>query len=622
MSMPLPNLGQALDALPGDPQVASTPWYKRWSRAHKFANASLASSRTLLVAEMWSPPQREGLLGMEFGGWRSKSCKVEQWYQAQLEHARQQNSTTRFTAIQHRSTLDAPFFHEFLLIPLAGGSFYRVERTGVGSNVEAIRHGCKARDLIRWFPADKYEAFTRDKPSKLIAEVQFPCEFDILHVLAVCYSIQRNYRTRNYTLQSYNCYFLCCAILSVLARHTSDWESLVSPNMWGELVNQTFDQLDRLSHSPLNPEAENNLALHVYSMLDPENPQPAEFLLSWLRDQVSKGDRFRKLLARSLWWSNYGPSVFEEFETIIPEELIRAAKLQRQKNEPSPCAAALLAALVQERSDSSSNILGSVKAIYDEERLTSAIRTKVHNSRELDTSLPRTTPIPLKLRFIFAMQAPIAAMYAPITAWNFAKGITNADEQFSGLPGVAKLRLRTRAFIGGLWSGSTMSEAESFAEAHLEGETGDYRGHLFIPLATDKSPLLRTLKRVKASDPKGLAEQCREIMSYDSENWEYCRKSLRLLLVETLSAVIKAKILNLTNHITLVRPGKSSSLLHDEVNIFDFQEHIGNHIKRYADRVDRHQLDSSVLVCQDVRGAILEIWMSMPPTDDSSAAKP
>ncbi|KAG8783996.1 hypothetical protein FRC12_019105 [Ceratobasidium sp. 428] len=230
----------------------------------RLVNASLISSQELLDrVKTWSSPGREGLLIMEFAHeWRSAACLVEQWYQTQLiERSSLTQPTNRFTVIQHRSTLNAPFFHEFLLIPLMDGSFYRVERTGVGSNVDAIRlFGREARDLIQWFPADQYEAFIHDKPSRLVAEVAFPHEFDILHILA-----------------------------------------------WENLLNQAFDEIARLSSNPPKPEMEKYFALHLCSVFGPDNPEPARFLIDRLRELTSKHIDFRGPLSDALWWSNYGP---------------------------------------------------------------------------------------------------------------------------------------------------------------------------------------------------------------------------------------------------------------------------------------------------------------------------
>ncbi|KAG8694941.1 hypothetical protein FRC08_008168, partial [Ceratobasidium sp. 394] len=174
---------------PSDPSQ-KVPIYRRWRHAgNEFANTSLVSSHALLQRASWSSRTgREGRIVAEFNfNWRSPLCPIEQWYQTQLERSRESGSTTRFSSIQHRRNRDSPYFHEFLLIQLPGAeaSYYRMERTGIGSNVRAITlSGSRACDMIEWFPRDSYERFVLDKPSDLIAEVQFPSDFDILDILA------------------------------------------------------------------------------------------------------------------------------------------------------------------------------------------------------------------------------------------------------------------------------------------------------------------------------------------------------------------------------------------------------------------------------------------------------
>ncbi|KAG9118645.1 hypothetical protein FRC07_006739, partial [Ceratobasidium sp. 392] len=173
------------------------PFFQRWRRTNnEYANTWFASSQALLRRAPWvSPTTREGRIITKFEyDWRSSLCPVETWYQTQVRFSQESGSTTRFTSIQHRRNRDSPYFHEFLLIRLADaeGSYYRLERTGGGSNVRAITLlGCMACDMIEWFPASRYQEFILNKPSDLIAEVQFPSEFDILDILAVCYSIQQ-----------------------------------------------------------------------------------------------------------------------------------------------------------------------------------------------------------------------------------------------------------------------------------------------------------------------------------------------------------------------------------------------------------------------------------------------
>ncbi|KAG8714062.1 hypothetical protein FRC08_012423 [Ceratobasidium sp. 394] len=225
----------------------AAPKRRRWRGESDFVTSSLRSSSSLLESSsQWSPrTKRKGRLFINFeSGWRSASCNVEKWYQDQLKNSKRQQSTTHFVTIEHRRTLEAPFFHEFLLIPLADGSFYRIERTGIGSDIDAISpSGCVACDMIEWFPGDEYQQFISDKPSEEVHKLRFPTEFDILDVLAICYSIQQNQHARRYTLQRYNCYFFCSAILSIMARRVADWPSILASDLWETVCQRTPDRL-------------------------------------------------------------------------------------------------------------------------------------------------------------------------------------------------------------------------------------------------------------------------------------------------------------------------------------------------------------------------------------------
>jgi hypothetical protein len=171
------------------------PFHRRWRRTEKeLVISSLAPSINLLQqASSWSSRtgSREGVCTMEFKlGWWSGQCLVYQWYEDQQRRSHDQGSSTHFTSIQHCQTLDYPFFHEFLLLPLSDGSAYRVERTGVGSNAEAIgRSGCPARDMIQWLsPKQNYNTFIASETWKLVADIDLPREFEVRNVLTICYS--------------------------------------------------------------------------------------------------------------------------------------------------------------------------------------------------------------------------------------------------------------------------------------------------------------------------------------------------------------------------------------------------------------------------------------------------
>ncbi|KAG8734923.1 hypothetical protein FRC10_011213, partial [Ceratobasidium sp. 414] len=283
------------------------------SKRQRFVNGSFRASGALFTRlSNWSDDgNRERPCLMQFHhDWQHENCPVMRWYKAQ------QASSTQFQLVQHRRDCDAPFYHEFILLQLDDGSICRIERTGEGSRVDAVRNfGCAANDYIQWFPASGYESFVKDKPSELIAEVDFCREFDIMDVLAICWSIHRGPRTRAYTLQRFNCYFLCGTILSILARRLTQWEAGFTRNVWVDTLHQTLDQLTHMSRE----REVNHLVLHICRLLDPDCQNPTEFIFGALRTKLGTEDVYchmRRALADTLWrtaWSGRMSRALEEY---------------------------------------------------------------------------------------------------------------------------------------------------------------------------------------------------------------------------------------------------------------------------------------------------------------------
>ncbi|KAF8597923.1 hypothetical protein BDV93DRAFT_512905 [Ceratobasidium sp. AG-I] len=269
---------------------AERSFFRRKPNAHDLVNGSLASSANVLkeASLRLSGATRMGQLTMRFNhGWQDRQCEVQQWYIAQQKHAQGGNSSTKFQSIEHRRVCDAPFFHEFLLLCLADGSAYRVERTGVGSNTDAIRSiGCESRDLIEWFERSDTASMTGQKRSQIIVSVKLPSGFDVLDVLAVCYSIQREENTSKYTLQRYNCYFFCCTILSILARHAAYWESCIIKEDWDTLVENALNKISTVSQNLGNKEEEELLLLRLFSIFNPNIQEPTQSLVDALKSAL------------------------------------------------------------------------------------------------------------------------------------------------------------------------------------------------------------------------------------------------------------------------------------------------------------------------------------------------
>lgn len=278
---------------------------------------SLAPSRLIIDRGLaWSSnTNQNGHVSVAFPfDWNTRRGPIFDWYEKQ--------PCKRFESIQHRQNQDAPFFHQFLLIRLTDGSLCRVERLGDGIQLDAIRKtGSLAHDLMETFTPDAYEIFVHDKPSDLIAEIRFPHEFDLMEVLAIYYSIQRDNRTRWYTLQRFNCYFLCWTILAVLARHLVDWQETFSTATWTDTVEDALMVFSGLSRAPLMPEAKLHLAIRLCSLLDPQCAHPAAFVINLLRYDLNGSDlacdSLNRNLEQTLWKSNWDTCVANALETKV-----------------------------------------------------------------------------------------------------------------------------------------------------------------------------------------------------------------------------------------------------------------------------------------------------------------
>lgn len=256
---------------------------------------------------VWSnSTDKTRLLAMRFhhsGEWRHPDCPVMKWYQIQ--------TSTKFTCIQHWNNNKPPFLHEYLLIKLTDGSVCRVERIGHGSRATALSWlGCNAYDLAQWFPAGTEDELLHrglEPLPKLIIEVHFPQPFDLLDVLSICYSIRCHHRAQKYTLQRYNCYFLCCTILAILTRRVGEQESCISQPQWEETVEQTLKCLP----VPVTVPRENNddsdvlnfLSFGIFSRLFPDSQEPAGFFLESLRSELNSTTlgRLNNAISGTVW---------------------------------------------------------------------------------------------------------------------------------------------------------------------------------------------------------------------------------------------------------------------------------------------------------------------------------
>lgn len=236
-------------------------------------------------------------------------------------------------SIQHWRTKKPPFFHEYLVILLDDGALCRVERMGEGSHRNAIKRiGCTAHDIIQWFSASEYEADLASKePADLVWQIHFPRKFDLLDVLAVCFSIQRTSRCRPYTLQRYNCYFLCLTILAILARRVGEWEEIIDTEAaWSAT---TDDVIGRLGQIPCEGMDE-YIGLGICAFLNPRHSNPRGLILDPLRSQLSSiaFERWRASVSETLWAKDLESATRKSLELCVNDAI--NAVLTSNPNDP------------------------------------------------------------------------------------------------------------------------------------------------------------------------------------------------------------------------------------------------------------------------------------------------
>ncbi|KAG8718113.1 hypothetical protein FRC09_013136 [Ceratobasidium sp. 395] len=285
--------------------AARRPLWPRSQRKERneFIGSSLTSSRVVSERILaWSgSSDRSRLFTMRFHSrWGHESCPVMEWY------SQQRQSSTRFRSIEHRRNVEGPFYHEFLLLKLTDGAICRVERTGEGSRTNALRYiGCTAHDLIQWFSEADYTLFSVKSPSEPIGEVYLGREFDILDVLAVCYSIQHLKSCRAYTLQRYNCYFLCLTVLVVLSRRVASWETKIEADEWDVSLAAMYE---RWSNLPPD-QAKEFAILAICAYLEPDNPRRTQFVFEMLREHLeSQAEGFarcKKAMRLTVWRADW-----------------------------------------------------------------------------------------------------------------------------------------------------------------------------------------------------------------------------------------------------------------------------------------------------------------------------
>ncbi|KAG8796015.1 hypothetical protein FRC12_006344 [Ceratobasidium sp. 428] len=570
----------------------------RKQQGKEYIETSLAFSR--LASERilaWSRSDDRGrLFAMKFRSrWQHPDCPVMKWYSQQCQ------SSTRFRSIEHCRSLDGPFYHEFLLLKLTDGAVCRVERIGDGSRTDAIRYvGCAAQDLIQWFSVADYESSSIKSSSERIAGVDLNREFDILDVLAVCYSIQRTKRCRAYTLQRYNCYFLCLTVLTVLTRRVASWETKIQANKWDSSLTAMYERWSNLSLD----QAKEFEILAVCTYLEPANPRRAQFIFDILQKHLeSQAEGFtqcNETMRATLWGADWESGL----KTGLTESLAAVSDLFE---DTGYCSQHLKAAVEASREDSR-------LAIASCETLLAKKYFKILAEENAEMIARRNERFK-HLQRLWHIEHPVSLS---MLAFSRTVGLLACAFFALAPPSIcAKTSYDRRLYSQKLYRAAMLKQGQLVATGLVldglhESDAMEDLWHKAESLAKNKlvgSYIVRILDRLVSTGALSPSE-----LSLVLADW----------LDQTQFAALLASLAapGLTDMLSILTEAHEASIQlalgklesdNISITISHFQEtYLKHRIAAHAKRVARHQLAAERFVVEDIEEAMKKVWRRLP----------
>ncbi|KAG8724538.1 hypothetical protein FRC09_017436 [Ceratobasidium sp. 395] len=540
---------------------------------NEFFGSSLTSSRLASerILSLCGSNDRGRLFVMKFTSeWQQSDCSVMKWYNQQCK------SSTKFRSIEHRRDAEGPFFHEFLLLKLTDGAVCRVERTGEGSRADAIRYmGCTANDLIQWFTGPDYAAFSVKRPSERIAEVDLYQEFDILDVLAVCYSIKNITRCRAYTLQRYNCYFLCLTVLAVLTRRVASWETKIKADESDTSLNAMYERWSSLSPD----QAKEHGILAICAYLEPDNPRRVQFIFDLLREHLgSQAEGFaqcNKAMRHALWragWESGLRTGLIELLGTIPNLFTDTGYCSQQLKRAAE-----------------TSVSDSQLAIISSDTLLARNYFKVA-AEEYARKMARTHQLCKTLQRLWHIEHPVS--YSKLALAQMAGGL------IATFLALTPSSLFNDSRYDTLQESDTMEVLWDRALDLVGDEPGGFR-------------VVRVLNRLASTDVLPPSEVWPVLTDFLEDHKDWPLVLLASLaapgLDDTLSLMIEAYPTWIW--LTLSKPEIDNTCM----TIEDFQEtYIMHRIAAHAKRVAAHQLAAEQVVIKDIIEAMGEVWKGLP----------
>ncbi|CAE6480362.1 unnamed protein product [Rhizoctonia solani] len=142
-----------------------------------------------------------------------------------------------------RKETKAPFFHEFIVLRLRDGTFWRIDRRQLQDEPTPINciqePGVPAYDTIEQVTG--MGSFLGLDPllataSYCMIELEFKKDVDVGLVLRICRAIKMHEKAMFYTLQRYNCFFFAQTLTMCTACGASDWAG------WGGITGGSNEQ--------------------------------------------------------------------------------------------------------------------------------------------------------------------------------------------------------------------------------------------------------------------------------------------------------------------------------------------------------------------------------------------
>lgn len=255
------------------------------------------------------------------------------WYKAQ--------PSTKFQSLQHRKK-PYGFKHEFIVLYLDDGSICRIERMGdPDARFNAlIPQGSVAEDVAQCFRPKNIDDAHLSTSDEIVAEITFPYKLDIMDVLKICRGIHEGEKTRNYTLQGYNCYFFSLAIQCCLTRLVAEWEKMPLHPTWATALHKAIDSLPNTYRALSAVKNEKPLLLQACSVLNPGNALHLEGFMQEVRSKLKSSLRITldpkhldSTLSSELWYSDLDSVPFCLVKEGIKYALMEILKDSRSSGE-------------------------------------------------------------------------------------------------------------------------------------------------------------------------------------------------------------------------------------------------------------------------------------------------